>query len=92
MVMTINGHTLEDGVARLSSEGVHGNVVHQMLVNYQRMRPTNGNGFLRLYEFLPDGKTIQVRSYSPYWDSYKTDVQNQFVLKLSPARNQPSSL
>lgn len=86
MVLTINGHTLEDGVARLSSEGLHGNTVHQMLVNYQRMRPKQGNGFLRLLEFLPDGKTIQVRSYSPEWDRYKTDVQNQFLLTLAPGQ------
>ena len=85
MVMTINGHTLQDGVARLSSQGEHGNTVHQMLANYQRMRPTNGNGFLRLYEFHPDGQTIQVRTYSPYWDLYKTDTQNQFTLKILPA-------
>jgi 3',5'-cyclic AMP phosphodiesterase CpdA len=87
MVLTVNGHVLEDGVARLSSEGIHGNVVHQMLVNYQRMRPKQGNGFLRLLEFLPDGKTIQVRGYSPVWDTYKTDVQNQFLLTLAPARD-----
>lgn len=88
MVLAINGHVLEDGVARLSSEGEHGNTVHQMLVNYQRMRPKNGNGFLRLCEFLPDGETIQVRSYSPVWDVYKTDVQNQFTLKMGK-RAQP---
>lgn len=85
MVMTVNGHVLSDGVARLSSEGAKGNVVHQMLVNYQRMQPQNGNGFLRLYEFLPDGETIQARSYSPLWDVYKTDVQNQFTLKMHKA-------
>jgi len=84
MVLTINGHTLEDGVARLSSVGTHGNTVHQMLVNYQRMRPKQGNGFLRLLEFLPDGETIQVRSYSPVLDRYKTDVQNQFRLRMDP--------
>lgn len=84
MVMTINGHVLQDGVGRLTSEGMHGNLVHQMLVNYQRMRPQQGNGFLRLYEFLPDGETIQVRSYSPVWDVFKTDTQNQFLLKISP--------
>lgn len=87
MVLTINGHVLQDGVARLSSRGVHGNVVHQMLVNYQRMRPQQGNGFLRLLEFLPDGETIQVRSYSPVWDTYKTDTQNQFLLKMSPSQH-----
>jgi len=86
MVLTINGHVLRDGVARLTSEGEHGNHVHQMLVNYQRMRPQNGNGFLRLLEFQPDGKTIQARSYSPVMDLYKTDVQNQFLLERRNGR------
>lgn len=82
-VMTLNGHVLNDGLARLSSEGDHGNVVHQMLVNYQ-MKPLGGESYLRLIEFLPDGETVQVKAYSPHYDSYKTDRQNQFVLKLKP--------
>ncbi|MCW5548403.1 MAG: metallophosphoesterase [Opitutaceae bacterium] len=82
--MVINGHTPGDGVARLTSTGVHGNAVHQMLVNYQRMPPRGGNGYLRLYEFQPDGETVQVRSYSPLLDRYSTDVQNQYAIKLPP--------
>jgi len=84
MVMVINGHTPGDGVARLASTGQHGNVVHQMLVNYQRMPPRGGNGYLRLYEFLPDGETVQARSYSPLLDRWSTDTQNQFRFKLVP--------
>jgi uncharacterized repeat protein (TIGR02543 family) len=82
-VMTINGHVLDDGLGRMSSTNVHGHVVHQMLVNYQ-MKALGGEAFLRLIEFLPDGKTVQVKAYSPLYGTYKTDTQNQFVLTLDP--------
>lgn len=82
MVFVLNGHVLGDGVARLTSPGVHGNAVHQILSNYQVVRPHGGNGFLRLLEFLPDGETVQARTYSPALNAYKTDPQNQFTLKL----------
>jgi len=54
-----------------------------MLVNYQ-MKPLGGEAFLRLIEFRPDGKTAQVKAYSPYYGTYKTDSQNQFQLTLQP--------
>jgi hypothetical protein len=57
-----------------------------MLVNYQ-MKPLGGEAFLRLVEFLPDGKTVQVKSYSPLYGVYKTDSQNQFILTLDPPLN-----
>lgn len=82
-VMTINGHVLDDGLGRMSSTNVHGHVVHQMLVNYQ-MKALGGEAFLRLIEFLPDGKTVQVKAYSPLYGTYKTDSQNQFILTLDP--------
>lgn len=82
--MTLNGHVLEDGLGRLSSENPAGGQVHQMLVNYQ-MKKEGGEGYLRLVEFLPDGKSVQIKAYSPSLDHYKTDEQNQFVLELDPA-------
>jgi hypothetical protein len=82
-VMVFNGHVLNDGLGRLSSTNDFGNVVHQMLVNYQ-MNALGGEAFLRLVEFLPDGKTVQVKAYSPLYGTYKTDSQNQFVLTLQP--------
>lgn len=81
--MVINGHVLNDGLGRLSSTNDFGGVVHQMLVNYQ-MKPLGGEAFLRLIEFLPDGKTVQVKAYSPLYGIYKTDPQNQFILTLDP--------
>ncbi|RYX80143.1 metallophosphoesterase [bacterium] len=82
MVMTLNGHVLNDGLGRLSSPAPNGNVVHQMLVNYQ-MKKEGGEAYMRLLEFLPDRKTLQVKAYSPSLDKYKTDSQNQFTLDLS---------
>ena len=82
-VFTINGHVLNDGLGRLSSSNNFGNVVHQMLVNYQ-INPLGGEAVLRLLEFLPDGKTVQVKSFSPLYGTYKTDPQNNFTLTLQP--------
>lgn len=79
--LVLCGHVLEDGQGRLTSTGDHGNKVHQILCNYQ-MLPEGGSGFLRVMEFLPDGKTIHCKSYSPSRDEYKTDGQNQFTLEL----------
>jgi len=82
-VMVINGHVLNDGLGRMSSTNLHGDVVHQMLVNYQ-MKALGGEAFLRLVEFNPDGTNVQVKAYSPYYGTYKTDPQNQFKLTLQP--------
>jgi hypothetical protein len=80
-IMTLNGHVLNDGLGKLTSEGAQQCHVHQMLVNYQ-MKKEGGEGFMRLVEFLPDNKTVQVKAYSPSLDRFKTDPQNQFVLAL----------
>lgn len=81
--LVMNGHVLNDGLGRLSSTNDVGGTVHQMLVNYQ-MKTLGGESYLRLVEFLPDGRTIQVRAYSPLRGAYKTDSQNQFTLTLNP--------
>ncbi|MBX3414879.1 MAG: metallophosphoesterase [Pirellulales bacterium] len=82
--LTVNGHVLRDGLGRMTSSHPAGGDVHQHLVNYQ-MKEEGGQAFLRLYEFLPDGETLQVKAYSPSTDQYKIDAQNQFVVKLNPA-------
>jgi len=53
-----------------------------MLVDYQ-VQPVGGGAWLQLLEFLPDGKTVQARSYSPMHDEHKTDPDNQFTFSLS---------
>jgi hypothetical protein len=83
-MLVVCGHVRTGGVAYLASEGRHGNVVHQMLNDYEAMRG-NGQGFLRLLEFLPDGRSVRVKAYSPVLDKYLTDPQNQFSFTLKPA-------
>jgi hypothetical protein len=79
-----------DGIAttaRQVSIGVHGNTVHEIVANYQ-FAANGGNGFLRLMEFLPDGKTVHVKTYSPFVEAsghppWLTDLRHQFTLTLS---------
>lgn len=80
-IMTLNGHVLEDGAGRTSTKGDAGNMVHQMLANYQN-RAEGGEGYMRLIEFSPDGKTIRVRSYSPSKKMCKVAEDQQFTLEL----------
>jgi hypothetical protein len=79
--LTFNGHVLNSGLGFLAGKNDRGDVVHQMLVNYQ-MRELGGEGYLRILEFLPDGKTVRVRSYSPLYDKYLGDAGNQFSFRL----------
>lgn len=81
--LIICGHVLNDGLGYLVSEGDHGNPVHQMLVNFQ-VRPIGGGAWLRLLEFLPDGKIAQVKTYSPLYEKYETGPESQFVMKIAP--------
>lgn len=77
--LVVNGHYksyTKDGASKfvhlkdLTSEyrcdpNGEGRITHQMLFNAQ-WAPRGGNGWLRLLEFQPDGKTVQVRTFSPY--------------------------
>lgn len=86
IVFVLSGHVLGDGTGYLASTGEHGNNVHQILANYQAAvqprRPWNGGAFLRLMEFSPDGKTVQVRSYSPWTNEWLTTPDQAFTLQL----------
>ncbi len=73
-----SGHFL--GSAHTISKGNAGNVVHQMLSNYQHM-DEGGGGYLRLVKCDPASGAVSVKTYSPYLDSYLTDPLNEFTLK-----------
>lgn len=80
--MTLNGHVGGDGVGYLKSTGVEGNQVHQMVFNSQ-FETNGGNGWIRVLEFLDDGKTVHVRTYSPFLNVYRTDAANDFFFTLT---------
>lgn len=69
------------------SVGDSGNRVHQLLFNAQK-RGDAGEGWLRLLEFSPDKRTVQVKTYSPWLDSrgltcWRTDPDDYFQIKLT---------
>ncbi|MBN2022294.1 MAG: metallophosphoesterase, partial [Pirellulales bacterium] len=80
---TFNGHVLHDGTGWLASEGTNGNVVHQILANYQMLTPEGGNGYLRIMEFLADGDTVKVSSYSPHLGAYLETADQEFTLSMT---------
>lgn len=78
--LVLSGHVRGDGLGRLTSDGDHGNKVHQILANYQ-MRENGGNGWLRLLKFVPSENRIVVQTYSPYLKKYAIGERNQFELE-----------
>lgn len=87
MRFVFNGHVVNNGTGYVVGELSNGAKVHQILANYQTGvipdRGYGGGGYMRLMQFLPDGKTVRVRSYSPLYDHWLTDPSQQFELQLS---------
>jgi len=75
IVLVLCGHTglpgdgFEDSVAYRKDRNMAGHDVHQMMFNVQTLgggwQGNGSDGWLRIMEFMPDGKTIKVRTYSP---------------------------
>lgn len=73
---------------------VGGSKVHQMLFNAQNeggnWKGNGGDGWLRILEFLPDGKTVKVRTFSPFFAmspstrhlAWRTETFDQFEFSL----------
>ena len=84
MVFVFSGHVLHDGEGIMISEGEHGNQVYQILANYQegvKGSEKGGSGFLRLVTVDPKANTVEVKTYSPYLDRYKTAPEHQFKIE-----------
>ncbi|MHC4123912.1 MAG: metallophosphoesterase [Planctomycetota bacterium] len=79
--MVINGHVCNDGLGFQVSTANDSHKVNEMLVNYQILE-YGGAGWLRLLEFLPDGKTIQVRDYTPLYEKFNTNPDNYFETEI----------
>ena len=80
-VLTFNGHVLGDGTGYRMDLNDLGQPVHQILANYQ-FRKLGGEGYLRLVEFQPDGRTVKVRSYSPIYDNHLLESDQDFSFQL----------
>jgi hypothetical protein len=76
----LGGHYTNQGYR--SDAGVNGNLVHQIMADFQTYDETDAaeNSYLRIMRFGPSGDSIVVRTYSPYFGTYKTDARNQFII------------
>src|SRR5207245_6703445 len=81
--LVLSGHEVrgagQDAAGHRMDVGVNGNLVNQILSNYQNMT-NGGNGYLRIMKFHPTTDTIDVLTYSPYINAYITDSPNQFTV------------
>jgi hypothetical protein len=80
--MTFNGHHGGDGAGYLASTALDGNVVHQMFLNTQ-FETHGGDGWFRIVEFLADGKTVRVRTYSAFHDMMRLHPDFEFEFEIS---------
>ncbi|MCM1177879.1 MAG: metallophosphoesterase [Clostridium sp.] len=99
IVLVICGHKghpggFNDSVAYRVDKNAAGRPVHQMMFNVQAIGGgwdgNGGDGWLRILEFMPDGKTIKVRTYSPLFGispatrhlAYRTESYDQFDMVI----------
>lgn len=80
VVAVLCGHALEDGLGYTVSYGL--GEVHEILSNYQ-MNKDGGGGYLRLMQFDTATSRVQVSTYSPERDDFKSDPDNEFELDYS---------
>ncbi|MBN2653312.1 MAG: hypothetical protein JXR63_13110 [Spirochaetales bacterium] len=61
-----------------------GRTVNQMLFSNPRQSgfsQNGGDGWLRILEFLPDNKTVLVKTYSPYLQMWKTSYLDDYTMR-----------
>ena len=76
------GHVPDVNAEAKRGDTYNGNTVYTILSNYQG-RPNGGHGLLRIYQFDPANNNIAVQTYSPYTNTYETDSNSQFNLKVN---------
>lgn len=76
LFMMMSGHV--DGESK-RTDNYNGNIVHAVMSDYQS-RTAGGNGWLRVYTFLPQRNQVEVRTYSPWLNKWENDSDSRFNL------------
>jgi hypothetical protein len=92
--VVLSGHfawtdSTAEGVGTRTDLGLNGNIVNQMLSDYQEMT-NGGDGYLRILTFSPSQNTIAVSTYSPTLNAQLTDSKNQFTVPWHNTGSNPS--
>ena len=78
MFLVLCGHVLGEGL--LSSPGEAGNIVHQVLADYQGLH-NGGESWLRYMTFHPEADKIEVFTYNPFHNTFRTGPSSRFSLE-----------
>lgn len=84
--LVVSGHLIGNNTAHRTDLGVNGNVVNEIFTNFQNLTK-GGDGWLRILKFRPSLNVIEVYTYSPYLNQWRTDAANQFTLPITNAGN-----
>ncbi len=88
--LVLNGHVSEEDVMLLKSEGEHGNIVNQMLIDPQWMDPQkDGVGMVAMLYFSADGNQLSVEWISTDTGKYYKEC-NQFTIDLTDSFGAPA--
>lgn len=88
--LVMSGHTPDEDILLLQSEGNHGNIVNQMLIDAQWMDPQKGGvGMVAMLYFSADGSQMEVEWISTDTGKYYKEA-NQFALDLTDSLNAPA--
>lgn len=88
--LVMSGHTPDEDILLLQSEGDHGNIVNQMLIDAQWMDPQkDGVGMVAMLYFSADGSQMAVEWISTDTGKYYKE-HNQFTLDLTDSFNAPA--
>ena len=78
LFLMLCGHITGEG---RRADVYNGNTVYTLLADYQG-RPSGGDGWLRVLEFVPGDNAIHASTYSPTLNRYETDPASQFTLSF----------
>ncbi len=81
--LVLSGHFHKtDGEDMRIDKNDCGKDVLQTIQDYQA-REKGGNGRLRVYTFTPKEKMVEVKTYSPYTDTFEIDADSEFEFKFN---------
>lgn len=86
-----NNKELSKSVSYREDTNAAGIIIPQMMFNVQFLAGNGGEGWLRILEFKPDGKTVSVKTYSPLFGisnatkhlAHRTESFDQFDMILA---------
>ncbi len=91
--LVLSGHECSDRVIVTQTEGAHGNIVTQMLIDFQGVDTAAGygsTGIVNLFYFSEDGSEIEVETYSTIYQAYYREV-NQFTVEIPLLQSETSN-